>query len=592
MENPGAITYRDNALLIDPKAASALQRQTLARFHAHEFAHMWFGDWVTMQWWDDVWLNESFADWMGDKITNQLYPELGLKLGELQTIQAIMTGDARPSTHAIQREVVNASEGLDDVQVAYYKGKSVLSMFEAWMGPEVFRKGVNDYLKAHAWKNAVAADFWDALSKASGRDVAGALQGFIAQPGLPLVSAEPQADGSVTLTQKRFLNYGVQAPASTWQIPVGLKYSDGTKTKTMRVLLKEPTQNVKLEGVTGKVAWVMPNADAVGYYRWSVPSEMMQTLAKNAVASLDAAERVSLLGNLEALLNAGQITGDAYARALPQFADDPEPAVTSALIGGLTKVRQSFVPDDLRGAFAPYVRQVLGPAAQRIGYDRRPGESERAALVRPQLMNALGYLGRDEATLKAADRIAKSYLADPSSVDPGAAGSSLQLVALKGDRAMFDDFKQRFETSKVPADRARFLTALGRFEDPALEKAALDYSLQPAVRPTDMFQLVGSVASKTEASADRVFAFQRENYDKVMAKLPPVFARYMVNAANGCSLEKLETGRSFFFDPKRKVPGSEHEFAQVEDAVKDCAGLRQREGAKVAAYLTAPVGAR
>jgi alanyl aminopeptidase len=195
----------------------------------------------------------------------------------------------------------------------------------------------------------------------------------------------------------------------------------------------------------------MPNADAVGYYRWSVPSEMMQTLAKNAVASLDAAERVSLLGNLEALLNAGQITGDAYARALPQFADDPEPAVTSALIGGLTKVRQSFVPDDLRGAFAPYVRQVLGPAAQRIGYDRRPGESERAALVRPQLMNALGYLGRDEATLKAADRIAKSYLADPSSVDPGAAGSSLQLVALKGDRAMFDDFKQRFETSKVPA---------------------------------------------------------------------------------------------------------------------------------------------
>jgi aminopeptidase N len=121
---------------------------------------------------------------MGDKITNQLYPELGLKLGELQTIQAIMTGDARPSTHAIQREVVNASEGLDDVQVAYYKGKSVLSMFEAWMGPEVFRKGVNDYLKAHAWKNAVAADFWDALSKASGRDVAGALQGFIAQPGL------------------------------------------------------------------------------------------------------------------------------------------------------------------------------------------------------------------------------------------------------------------------------------------------------------------------------------------------------------------------------------------------------------------------
>jgi alanyl aminopeptidase len=456
---------------------------------------------------------------------------------------------------------------------------------------EVFRKGVNEYLKSHAWKNAVAADFWQALGKASGRDVAGALQGFIAQPGLPLVSAEPQPDGSVTLTQKRFLNYGVQAPALSWQIPVGLKYSDGTTTKTTRVLLKEPTQNVKLEGVS-KLAWVMPNADAVGYYRWSVPSDMMLELAKSSVRSLDAAERVAFLGDLEALLNAGQITGDAYLRALAQFADDPEPAVTSAVIGGLGKVRQSFVSDDLRGAFAPYVRQVLGPASQRIGFDRKAGESEQAALVRPQSMTWLGYYGRDEATLKTADRIAKSYLADPTSVDPGAAGSALGLVATKGDRAMFDDFRHRFETSKVPADRSRFLSALGRFEDPALEREALNYSLQPAVRPTDMFQLVGAVGSRSEAAADRTFAFQRENYDKVMAKLPPVFARYMVNAANGCSLDKLEVGRSFYMDPKRKVPGSEHEFAQVEDAVRDCAGLRQREGPKVAAYLNAPVGAR
>jgi len=212
--------------------------------------------------------------------------------------------------------------------------------------------------------------------------------------------------------------------------------------------------------------------------------------------------------------------------------------------------------------------------------------------VRPQLMTWLGYYGRDEATLKAADRIAKSYLADPASVDPGAAGAALQLVANKGDRAMFDDFQKRYETSKVPADRSRFLSALGRFEDPALEKAAANYMLQPAVRPPDMVQLSAAISSRSEAASDRMFAFQRENYDKIMAKLPPVFARFLVNAANGCSLEKLETGRSFYLDPKRKVPGVEHEFAQVEDAERDCAGLRQREGPKVAAYLNAPVGAR
>ena len=190
MENPGAITFRDTILLLDARGASAAQREAHVTINAHELAHMWFGDLVTMEWWDDLWLNESFASWMGDKAAEEAFPELRTAVSDVATLQGAMVTDARLSTRAI-RQPVSALDNLLQAAdtLAYQKGEAVLGMVEAWVGPEAFRKGVLDYLAAHEWKNASAADLWRALGKAAGKDVGGVLATFLDQPGIPLVEA-------------------------------------------------------------------------------------------------------------------------------------------------------------------------------------------------------------------------------------------------------------------------------------------------------------------------------------------------------------------------------------------------------------------
>ncbi len=209
MENAGAITFADRVLLVDPSTANTSRRKTLVSVTAHELAHMWFGDLVTMEWWDDLWLNESFASWMGEKITHQVYPEFGTDLTLVQDADEAMRTDGRLTSRAIRQPVSSLNNLLQSADVlAYNKGQAVLGMFEGWTGEETFRQGVRDYLSAHAWENATAQDLWDALSKASGKGVSAAMATFLDQPGMPLVTVELLAGGRVRLSQERFLPAG------------------------------------------------------------------------------------------------------------------------------------------------------------------------------------------------------------------------------------------------------------------------------------------------------------------------------------------------------------------------------------------------
>ncbi|HYS78940.1 MAG TPA: M1 family metallopeptidase, partial [Candidatus Dormibacteraeota bacterium] len=293
MENAAAITFRDSILLIDPRAAGVEQKRGLVLVTAHELAHMWFGDLVTMQWWDDLWLNESFASWMGDRIADQEFPDYKAELAQVQSMQAAMATDAHLSTRAM-RQPVEGVENLDQLadELTYDKGQAVLMMFERWLGPQTFRKGVVDYLKAHRWGNATAADLWTSLSKAAGKDVGGPMATFLDQPGVPLVRAEVLPGGRVRLSQERFLNYGAKTPRPvTWQIPVVLKYSNGKTTRTLTLLLSSASRTVTLDG-SPHVAWLHPNAGESGYYRWQVAPQVLSALADAAPKSLDARERV------------------------------------------------------------------------------------------------------------------------------------------------------------------------------------------------------------------------------------------------------------------------------------------------------------
>jgi aminopeptidase N len=585
MENAGAITFRDTVLLLDTRGASAAQRRLLVEIAAHEMAHMWFGDLVTMEWWDDLWLNESFASWMGNKASAEAYPEFGTQVAAMEGTQIAMGTDARLSTRAIRQPVSSLDNLLQSAdELAYQKGQAVLSMVETWVGPDAFRRGVLDYLAAHEWKNAVAADLWNAVSKAAGKDVAGVMATFLDQPGVPLVTVDAVEGNRVRLSQRRFANQGVSPPATTWRIPVALKYETGGAVRSRVVLLAGPSDTVTLEG---PVAWVHPNADERGYYRWSVPTATRRAIAQGGQRVMTVRERVGFVGNASALLDAGSLRGDEYLELLLPFARDPDPQVVAGVVDALQKVKLSFVTPELETTFAGYVRRLLAPSLERIGMERRADEAEAVSLLRPRLLMWLGRDGRDPAVLAYAARVASAYLKDPAGADPSVVGVALKLRALSGDRALFDEYRRRMEAATVPADREWFLSALGYFRDPQLMEEALRFAAAGPLRPQEMFEIPQGVGTAV-AEEERPYRFMKENYEAIRAKLPPMFLIFMTHFAEGCSEARARDAGAFFSEPAHAVPGTDKEMAKVAEGVRDCASLRSREGAVVDAYLRRP----
>jgi cytosol alanyl aminopeptidase len=584
MENPGAITYLDRVLLLDPKAVTAAAREHLIVDTAHEIAHMWFGDLVTMAWWDDLWLNESFASWMEDKITGEVHPEFGSEIDEVGSAQRVMRLDSLLSTRAMRRPVDSVSSLLQSADdLAYSKGSAVLHMVEAWIGSDAFRNGVLAYLKDHADATATGDDLWRALSSASGQDVKAALSSFLDQPGVPLVTVEPLSGGRVRLTQSRFLNFGAQSPhPQTWKIPVMLRYPSGKETAVKRVLLTKPEQIVTLAGKQTP-AWVYPNANESGYYRWSVPPAVLTRLTKEAGAVLATRERVGLLGNATALLNAGQLAGADFVKVLEAFASDPDPQVVEDVVRGLSTMRATFFAEGHDAEFAPFVRRTLAPALQRFGTVKREGEPLPVTGLRPRLLETLGDAGGDEAVRAEMEHLASAYLADPAAIDPSLADVSVSLSAIRGDVAMFDRYRARFETAKVPAERLRFLSALGNFRDPALVDRALLYVFTGPLRPQEVMVIPRAQAA-IPAQRAKTFAWFTAHYDELAARIPSDFMVFMPHLADGCSIARVDAAKTFFADPKHAPPGTSEELANVVESVGDCAGLDAREGASVRSY--------
>ena len=591
MENAGAITFRDEILLVDPASADVRQRQRLASIIAHEAAHMWFGDLVTMAWWDDLWLNESFASWMGDKVTHQVFPQYNTPVRELSGTQSAMITDAGLTTRAIRQEV-DAFANIDRLfdELSYQKGQAVLGMLESWLGHEVFRRGVVAYLKEHEWKNATAGDLWRALSAAAGRDITPATLSFLDQGGVPLVSAEVLPDGSVRLQQKRFLNYGVQAPAPTaWKIPVTLRYSDGRHTHTQSVMLDDAERIVKLEKASTPT-WVHPNAGERGYYRWVAPPAARQALAAMGPEVLDPRERVGFLNNLSALLDAGLVGGDDFLRTLERFTDDPSPDVVSSLIARLDKVHNTFILPDLRGPFAAEVSRMLRPSLERFGIARSRGEPEAVSLMRPGLFAALGVYAEDPEVLDWARRAVRRYLAHPDSVDASVVGAALKLAARDGDSLLFEDYRLRLESTKIPSERARFLVALGHFRNRALQERALDYALTGPLRPQEILTIPNNVAENDDLK-ERVWRWFTSGHDVIVKRIPPFYLPELPSFARCCDARRIRRYRVFFGTPKADFPGTQEELAKVIERSNDCAGLRERQGGAVGAYLHEPARA-
>ena len=582
MENPGAITFLDSILLIDPKAATLQQKAAFDDTFAHELAHQWFGDLVTMVWWDDLWLNESFANWMANKVMQEVRPELGTDALSLQDIERAMQQDARLTTHAVRREVLDPDQVYTEPGITYSKGEAILAMFEEFLGAATFRKGINDYLKQHEYGNATSADLWKALSSASGHDIGRSMSTFIGQPGYPLVEIEPAA-GSFRLSQQRFANASTTAPAQTWSVPMTLEFSKGGPTEKRSVLLDAHQMSVSLDPAT--VKWLEPNANARGYYRWSLPPAMIAALASDASGHLNVRERMDLVSNATALLDAGRMHSDTYLDLLSRLSNDPSPSVLFVLLDSIGNAYTTFVTPPLGESFAAYVRKTLQPAVKRYGLDPRAGEDAAVNIFRPRLIDSLANFGNDPEVIEFARKKAASYLEDPSSVDASIAPQVLMVAAANGDQAMFDLYRKRFETAGDPRMRATFLAALGNFRDPKLREEALAYGLSGSLRANEIFAIPFG-GERTEQARQKRFEWVLEHWSEMIKRVPTELQSIVVAFGGGCNAERIEATRKYFSDPAHQVEGAADRLEKVTEAVNDCIALRAREQTAVAKYLS------
>lgn len=296
-----------------------------------------------------------------------------------------------------------------------------------------------------------------------------------------------------------------------------------------------------------------------------------------------------MAGNVPAMLRAGGLHGDEALRRLAQFSDDRRPEVVATVIRGLASIRPALVTPSLENAWALYVRRSLGPALDRIGPSPAAGESPRTTLLRPELMTMLADDGRDPEVLSRAETLTDAYLTDPGALDPSLVEATLQIAALRGDSARFETFRRRFESARIPADRARFLTALTWFRDPAVQARMLDFAISGSLRPQELGTVFRGVAAQPE-NEGVLYAWVKRDWTRVTAPLPVYARSALALTASGCSRERLAEARTFFLDPAHTSPGMAHQLDRAADIVNDCATLREREGQAVEHWLTELAG--
>jgi alanyl aminopeptidase len=575
MENPGAIVYIDRALLIDMENIDPTRYRSIVATNSHELAHQWFGDVVTMEWWVDLWLNESFASWMGDKIVAEAYPELDVDESRMSTMFKTMNQDAGPSARPIRAPRKSTDNFLNDIGPAYSKGRVVINMFEKAIGEENFRAGILEYMRRHKWGNATAIDFADAIGSKADWDVAKAFASFMQQPGIPLIEVEVLGDNRLSVSQQRFSTAGVELPELQWTIPITIKYSVDGEVHAQTFVLDSATAKIELEH-RGDVDWVYPNAEQGGYYRWKVPTKMLQPLVNDAQQLLTPMERMGLVSNVAAMLYADDLPANEFLAALASFSTERDPYVLAIVIDQLALIKDALVSDEHRSNYATFVSKLLKPAIASLGLDPVDGESNAATTIRPKILQRLVRDARDDAITAEFAKRGGAYLAGDLDLHASLIPTALLATAIRGDAKTYAEFKRRFETATEPSERSRFLTALTYFEIPEVLVDLQDYSISDAVRPKEMLSVRAELLTHPE-NRDLVLNHALANYETFRNRLPGNGLAVLPSVAKSCSVRSAERASEFFGNPDHQVSGTLRVLDTVMTAAHTCATLRARE---------------
>ena len=543
MENLGAITFRETALLVDSAKATRAELERVADVVSHENAHMWFGDLVTMKWWNGLWLNEAFATFMEMLAVDAWRPEWRRWDSFTISRAAAMQVDGLKSTRPIEFPVEKPEEaaGMFDV-LTYEKGASVLRMLEQYLGAEAFRDGIRLYLKRHEFANAETTDLWDALEDSTKQPVRALMDSWIFQPGYPLISVELDGRNLVIAQQLfRYLQDG-DIPDRKYHVPVFVRA--GTKDAVVQKTLLLTDRELRL-AFSDDIEWAVVNAGGHGFYRVSYGRDLLGALKQGLQVNLSAVERFGLVNDSWAATLAGLTPLPEYLDLVDLLRDENDINVWTTLIGSFYHLRR-ILDEPQCVVLEERLRAVLRPALERVGWTPKEGEPALVSQLRGDLIGALGTVAEDKACQERARELYARYEIDADAVERNLVPALVSIVAHTGDAADYEKFYNKYKSAKTPQEETRYLFALGAFRPPELIDRTLKMTVSGEVRTQNSPYLMRGILFNKDAR-EKAWAFMKAHWEEMLRQYPDNSIPRMCEGIIGLVSPELEADVKQFF---------------------------------------------
>jgi puromycin-sensitive aminopeptidase len=576
MENLGCITFREVLLLVDPATSTQIEQELVAAVVAHELAHMWFGDLVTMRWWNGIWLNEAFATFMEVAATDAFAPQWTMWTSFGLDRSAAFEVDSLHSTRTVEFPVESPADadGMFDV-LTYQKGGALLRMLEQYLGPDRFRAGVNHYLKKHSYGNTETGDLWDAIEYVVSTDggenvpVRALMDSWIWQAGYPLVST--RVDGAELVLSQRQFTFDNTPNATLWVIPVHVRVGN----EASKVLLN--TDELRLP-LANSSATVVVNAGGPGFYRVEYSTDLLSRITGTTLATLTTLERYNLVDDAWNAVVAGALTTENFIEFARGFENENDLAVWQVLTKALTGLGR-LIPRDNMAPFNTFVSSLVTPAYTRLGESPAPNEDDLVSKLRGLLLSTLAIHGNNTA----AQQRCRNILMNHAESDPELVAASTTVVAATGNNNDYEWFVDKFTNAPTPQEKVRMLYALAEFDDVELMKRTCRLAFSGDVKSQDApFLLARCIANKNHGEI--AWAAVQENWTYANDTFPGNTIVRMVSTITTLNTEALETQVNAFFS-EHPIPQATKTLEQALERQKVNVALRSREGATILTAL-------
>ncbi|KAB0796160.1 hypothetical protein PPYR_10221 [Photinus pyralis] len=592
MENWGLVTYRETCLLVDPENTSAVRKQWIALVVGHELAHQWFGNLVTMEWWTHLWLNEGYASFVEFLCVNHLFPQYDIWTQFVNDIYIrALELDCLKNSHPIEVPVGHPSE-IDEIfdDISYNKGASVIRMLHHYIGDEDFRKGMNLYLTKHQYKNTFTEDLWEALEEASKKPVGAVMSTWTKQMGFPVVkvTSKPSSDGKgavLSFTQQKFCADGSQPTESyMWMIPISVSTSANPTKEVLNTVLQTKQMEVSVADVDPQ-GWIKINSGTIGFYRTQYPPEMLERLIPAIHdKSLPPLDRLGLLDDLFAMVQAGQSSTVEVLKLLQAYVDETDYTVWSSVSNILTKLGVLLSHTDCEEQFKKFEKSLLCKVSQRLGWEALKGEQHLDTLLRGLVLGRLAWLD-DAKTVEEAKRRFEKHIGGGPHLPADLRSACYKAILRAGSKDTYDTMLKLYRSADLHEEKDRISRALGATKDEALLAKVLDFAMSQEVRSQDTVFVIMSVAM-TRPGRILAWDFLKKQWQELIDRYQGGFllTRLVKFTTENFASEEMAVEVENFFN-NNKAPGAERTVQQGVETIRLNAAWLARDADSIRKYL-------